>query len=515
MSRPFEREVVDPFARLTAPPVDETAEQRRVRERREEEARKINDEIDEALKLEREELKAKRRNRLKVLLLGQSESGKSTTVKNFQLKYAPRAWKQERLVWTTVVQLNLIRNVNNILDVINQEMANQNSGKVEPPGDSVISPVFDGFSEKHKVLRLRLAPLRGVQADLERKLGSGAFEDHGNGRGRSHSASAGAAESYLIDGELHTRRSPKEFFIRSNNSWKDRLKQGIKYPGRPSSGGSINNTPGAWGGNEREVSLSGDWGRAPADLDEITSIIAGCREDIKALWEDDVVQKVLSKKKYRVDESSGFFLFDIDRIATQNYTPSDDDVVRARLRTLGVQEHQFVFEEGKHTGTEWQIYDVGGSRSSRASWAPFFDDIDAIIFLAPISVFDEKLIEDSRTNRLQDSYELWKQVTSSTILESTQIILFLNKYDLLAKKLNRGVKIKDFISSYGDRGNTPEVAVKYFEAHFKEVHRKHSRSDRPFFVHVTSVVDTKATRVTLSVVEDSILRRHLVNAQLL
>ena len=115
---------------------------------------------------------------------------------------------------------------------------------------------------------------------------------------------------------------------------------------------------------------------------------------------------------------------------------------------------------GKHTGTEWQIFDVGGSRSSRASWAPFFDDIDAIIFLAPLSVFDEKLIEDSRVNRLQDSYELWKQVASNTVLENTQIILFLNKYDLLAKKLKRGVKIKDYISSYGDRENTPEVAVK-------------------------------------------------------
>ena len=42
------------------------------------------------------------------------------------------------------------------------------------------------------------------------------------------------------------------------------------------------------------------------------------------------------------------FLEDVDRIATKNYRPSDDDVVRARLRTLGVQEHRFVFEEGAH-----------------------------------------------------------------------------------------------------------------------------------------------------------------------
>lgn len=40
------------------------------------------------------------------------------------------------------------------------------------------------------------------------------------------------------------------------------------------------------------------------------------------------------------------FLNDVDRIATKSYKPSDDDVVRARLRTLGVQEHHFTFEEG-------------------------------------------------------------------------------------------------------------------------------------------------------------------------
>jgi len=134
--------------------------------------------------------------------------------------------------------------------------------------------------------------------------------------------------------------------------------------------------------------------------------------------------------------------------------------------------------------------------------------MDAIIFLAPISVFNEKLLEDGQVNRLQDSYELWKQVTSNKVLAHTQIILFLNKHDLLVKKIERGVKVRDHISSYGERENSPEVAVKCtclcahghsvrclrssvfpdFEAHFKEVHRKHSRTGRPLFVHITSVV---------------------------
>lgn len=35
---------------------------------------------------------------------------------------------------------------------------------------------------------------------------------------------------------------------------------------------------------------------------------------------------------------------EVDRIATRTYEPSDDDVVRARLRTVGVQEYTLKFE---------------------------------------------------------------------------------------------------------------------------------------------------------------------------
>lgn len=41
------------------------------------------------------------------------------------------------------------------------------------------------------------------------------------------------------------------------------------------------------------------------------------------------------------------FLNDIERIASSDYEPSDDDVVRARLRTVGIQEHKFVVEGGR------------------------------------------------------------------------------------------------------------------------------------------------------------------------
>lgn len=89
----------------------------------------------------------------------------------------------------------------------------------------------------------------------------------------------------------------------------------------------------------------------------------------------------------------------------------------------------------------------------RAAWASYFDDMDAIIFLAPISCLDEVLMEDKNVNRLEDSYLLWRTVCSSKLLSKTQIILFLNKCDLLLGKLKRGIMVKDHIRSYGNASN--------------------------------------------------------------
>ena len=64
----------DPLSAFTKPPRNETPAQRAQRLAKEEEARKINDAIDENLKAEKIALK-KQRYIVRVLLLGQSGSG--------------------------------------------------------------------------------------------------------------------------------------------------------------------------------------------------------------------------------------------------------------------------------------------------------------------------------------------------------------------------------------------------------------------------------------------------------
>jgi hypothetical protein len=72
----------DPLTLAIAPPPDETPQQRADRERREREAQIISDKIDEGIKKDRLALK-KQKNVVRVLLLGQSESGKFLTPTQF------------------------------------------------------------------------------------------------------------------------------------------------------------------------------------------------------------------------------------------------------------------------------------------------------------------------------------------------------------------------------------------------------------------------------------------------
>jgi hypothetical protein len=66
----------------------------------------------------------------------------------------------------------------------------------------------------------------------------------------------------------------------------------------------------------------------------------------------------------------------------------------------------------------------------------------AIIFLAPISAFDQYLEEDPRTNRIDDSLQLFTSTCSNKLLKNSNMVLMLNKTDILKKKLQAGVMVK-------------------------------------------------------------------------
>jgi hypothetical protein len=85
--------------------------------------------------------------------------------------------------------------------------------------------------------------------------------------------------------------------------------------------------------------------------------------------------------------------------------------------------------------------------------------VNMLIFLAPVSAFDQTLAEDPSVNRLWDSFLIWRSVCSSKLLRNVAFILLLNKYDLLDAKLKSGIRFASHVTSYKTRGNDTESVL--------------------------------------------------------
>jgi len=120
----------------------------------------------------------------------------------------------------------------------------------------------------------------------------------------------------------------------------------------------------------KRITASTTWWDDPSDP---VHVLDRCRDAMVRLWNDEWVRRRLVQKRVRLQESSGFYLDEIERITGKEYSPTDDDVLKARLKTVGVVEHPFMISMGSMRGnTNWVIYDVGGARNQRHAWAPFF-----------------------------------------------------------------------------------------------------------------------------------------------
>jgi hypothetical protein len=98
------------------------------------------------------------------------------------------------------------------------------------------------------------------------------------------------------------------------------------------------------------------------------------------------------------------------------------------------------------------------------------------MIVAPISAFDQVLAEDPSVNRLEDTLMLWKTLVGNKLLARVNIVLFLNKCDLLQRKLASGVRLAQFMTSYKDRGNDFESVTGYFRNKFGAMHQLYSHN---------------------------------------
>ncbi|XP_065109992.1 guanine nucleotide-binding protein subunit alpha-12-like [Paramisgurnus dabryanus] len=199
---------------------------------------------------------------------------------------------------------------------------------------------------------------------------------------------------------------------------------------------------------------------------------------INSLWNDSGIQEAYSKTK-----KINFFV---------SYIPCKQDILYAhkscRDRDYFVHRNILITR-------------------SRSMWKYcFFDHNTTILFMAASSEFDQDLYGD---NSLVESLNLFKSVLCNRFLRKCTIILFLNKTDLLAEKVQTADIRKNFPEFQGDPHSLEDVQrflVECFRERITTVDDSHS-----FFYHFTTAVDTENIRIAFDSVKETIFRENVKN----
>ncbi|KAJ1942871.1 guanine nucleotide-binding protein subunit alpha, partial [Linderina pennispora] len=188
-----------------------------------------------------------------------------------------------------------------------------------------------------------------------------------------------------------------------------------------------------------------------------------------------------------------------------DYLPTDQDVLRSRVKTTGINET--IFRVGELT---YRMLDVGGQRSERKKWIHCFENVTAILFLVAISEYDQVLIEDETVNRMQEALTLFDSICNSRWFVKTSIILFLNKMDIFRDKLPNS-PMKNYFPDYHG-GSDIDAASEYILKRFVSLNQSDAKQ---IYTHFTCATDTNQIKFVMAAVNDIIIQTNLRDCGLL
>ena len=108
------------------------------------------------------------------------------------------------------------------------------------------------------------------------------------------------------------------------------------------------------------------------------------------LWKDPAVKSAVARsREFQLNDSATYFFDSIERMLSPNYIPTDQDILRTRVKTTGITETKFEIDS-----MTFKLFDVGGQRSERKKWIHCFEGVHALVFLVSLSEYDQVLYED-------------------------------------------------------------------------------------------------------------------------
>ncbi|KAI8967421.1 guanine nucleotide binding protein, alpha subunit [Mycotypha africana] len=258
---------------------------------------------------------------------------------------------------------------------------------------------------------------------------------------------------------------------------------------------------------------------------------------IRSLWKEEGNIQLLydTRHEYQLstinDTAEYYFEHTLEHVSSSkealiNYLPTDQEILRANRKTTSIVEHSNIsfkqVTEGSDAGSNittydysyYNILDVGGLRSYRKQWAEAFaykSLFSTLLFMVSLSEYDQCLLEDSTTNRMQESLLLFESICDLQYFKKSSIILFLNKTDVFKEKLSSSPLYVYFPHYKG--GDHYENACQFILGQYKKITVK--SPNKKIYTHFICALDTVDVQLVMSALHEDIIQISLDQTTLL
>jgi GTPase SAR1 family protein len=240
--------------------------------------------------------------------------------------------------------------------------------------------------------------------------------------------------------------------------------------------------------------------------DDSVQITSSNVHHFKELWKDPGILRAYdNRSKFQLPDSALYYFERLDAIAAPGYIPSEQDILRSRVKTSGIVVNDFLVE-----GNEFKMIDVGGQRNERKKWIACFEGVTAVLFIGVLSEYDLVLSEDDSQNRMVETLTLFEEICKSPFFVKTAMILMLNKRDSFLDKIKTvPLSVCPLFSDYSGP-STYEAGVQVIQDTFLA-----KAENKLIYTHVTCATDTNAMKIVFEAVKDIVIRAALNDVGLL
>lgn len=175
-------------------------------------------------------------------------------------------------------------------------------------------------------------------------------------------------------------------------------------------------------------------------------------------------------KNFEIDfpQYAPYFAQEAQRIASEEYVPTEADIIRLNQSIGGIKELRFSWDE-----LDVHLFNINGyiPDQFRKRWFHQFDSVTSLVYTVDVSLYDRPFYGQTNKSQLLEDFASFESWATSSNFGDSAVILLLNNFTRFRDKL-RFSPLETLFPEYVPSDTDPDTSARQFILkQFKDVNR--------------------------------------------